>query len=96
MKKIKLLDTVVSAGTNERGDMLYDMIAQDIAEGNAIEVDFAGVMVLTTSFLNSSFGKLIHLHGLDYLRDKVKFVGLNHTHKFILQHYFKQFKGEYA
>ncbi|MGM1055435.1 MAG: STAS-like domain-containing protein [Bacteroidota bacterium] len=66
---IKVIDRNTS--TNNDGDQLYNFIVDNISH-NKIIIHFSPNITLTSSYLNSSFGKFIDVFGIDKLKTKVK------------------------
>ncbi len=46
-------------GTRDAGRLAYTVIDQKIANGEMIEFDFSNVLVVTNSFADEVFGKLV-------------------------------------
>lgn len=61
------------ASENEQGDLIFDEIATSLDESEAeILLDFSGLKLITTAFLNNSIGKLYKNYGKDRLDDILK------------------------
>ena len=43
----------------DEGNRFYQLIFPEIKEGRIVEIDFTGIQVLLTPFLNAAFGKLL-------------------------------------
>lgn len=60
MKNIKVIDVIKSefAVSPEDGDSLYVIIEQEIESYRKVSIDFDGIEIMTTAFLNNAIGKL--------------------------------------
>ncbi|MBC7557223.1 MAG: STAS-like domain-containing protein [Chryseobacterium sp.] len=70
-KNINLHSITVSTSTNSDGDKLYNYLSKG-AIHNKIILNIDGHYILSTSFLNSSFGKFIDIYGLDLFKTNIK------------------------
>lgn len=59
------------AVTFDQGQQLYSMIYPQLQEGQSVTVDFNGVEVFTSSFLNAAFGQLYRDMSSDFLRQHI-------------------------
>lgn len=66
---IKVIDRNTS--TNKDGDQLYHFLVDNIS-CDKITIHFSPEITLTSSYLNSSFGKFIDVFGVDKLKAKVR------------------------
>lgn len=82
-KLIKIIDKNTS--TNRDGDQLYYYLVDNISN-DQILLHFLPDVTLTSSFLNSSFGKFIDVFGLDNLKAKIK-IKTNKSTFFVISKY---------
>lgn len=72
---VKKIINSKSASSPEKAKPLLDEIRKSIDDREKIEIDFSGLDVITTSFLNSSIGKLYTLYDRGRLNKYVKILG---------------------
>ncbi|MDB4918792.1 STAS-like domain-containing protein [Mucilaginibacter sp.] len=63
---------------HEDGLKLHGAIMTALMDQESVTVSFEGIKVLTTQFLNASFGKLIVEKGLAFFQDKVEVAATSH------------------
>jgi len=61
----------------EKGERVYRILERDVAAGEIVELDFAGVDLFATPFFNLSIGQLLRSHEPDVVRNRVRLVNLN-------------------
>jgi len=83
---INLNTQVSDTYTNVAGVELYSLLKSHIDNKEQIEVSFRDVTT-STSFLNSSFGKIIETYGVSALKSFVKPVNISSGQKNILKAY---------
>lgn len=69
---IKLLDHVVTCSTYSDGEVIYDLIAQEIVGGNDVTLSFQGVSAVPSAFINASIVRLVESTSLDNVRRHLK------------------------
>lgn len=89
--KIIIKDIIDSALSNSGGMQLYAVLDNALADGGSVVISFHGVDVITTSFLNSSFGNLIDNHGIDIL-SKIKLVDYTSSVATLIKNYISNIK----
>lgn len=59
-KNIKVIEVINrdSAVSSDDGDNVYTNIIKTIKDGYIVELDFSGITLMTTAFLNSAIGQL--------------------------------------
>ena len=61
------------ASENEQGDLIFDEISTSLDESEAeILLDFSGLKLITTAFLNNAIGKLYKNYGKEKLNNRLK------------------------
>ncbi|QHS57753.1 STAS-like domain-containing protein [Mucilaginibacter sp. 14171R-50] len=78
---IKIVEVINSRNAmfHPDGLKLYTAIINELNNGaKKVQVDFSDIMVLTTQFLNASFGKLMMEKGMVYFYDKVDVISTDH------------------
>lgn len=71
---IHVKDHLAGCDTNEEGDALFDMVADEIRRTGAAVVDFHGVLYTTTSFINSAFVPLLECMTLDEIKKGLRVI----------------------
>ena len=64
------------AVSTEDGDTLHEVIAQNIRNGTKINIDFLGLDLVATAFLNNAFGKLYKDFESSKLNDFIKIINI--------------------
>lgn len=69
MKNIKIVDIIKSefAVSPEDGDIIYNLASENIKNNDLICIDFSGVDITTTAFLNNAIGTLYKEFDTDIL-----------------------------
>ena len=65
------------ADTNIQGDMVFREMSDALRSNQRITIDFAGVQNATSSFVNSSFVRLLELYSFTDIRQRLRIVGVN-------------------
>lgn len=64
-------------GTRQKGEQVRSLLLEKIANCDKVVLDFTGVQVVSNSFADECFGKLLQSMSLDELKQKTTFVGLS-------------------
>lgn len=62
------------AVSSDDGDKLYQKIDSFIREGLVVELDFSGIDVMTSAFLNAAIGQLYNTYTSEQLNSQLKIV----------------------
>lgn len=65
------------ADTNSQGDLLFEAVHKALSRGASVTVDFSGINNATSSFVNSSFVRLLELFDFSTIQSRVKIIGAN-------------------
>ena len=65
--------------TPDEGQPVYDKLISSLKEGQKVVLDFKGVEILTTAFLNVAIGYLYKDYTSEELRELLSFESLNDT-----------------
>lgn len=65
------------ADTNAQGDRLFGAITHALSSGTTVTVDFSDVSNATSSFVNSSFVRLLDLYDFATIQKLIRIVGTN-------------------
>lgn len=74
--KIKDFISMEKAVSSDDGDILFKRIAEEIQSGSVVELDFSGISMMTTAFLNSAIGQLYSLFTSDQLNQHIRLVNV--------------------
>lgn len=74
MMTIDLNKEVVNTGSNEQGDILYNHLVEALNKKESVKIIIDNGMSLSSSFLNSSFGRYLETHGFETFRQNIRFV----------------------
>ena len=78
--KINIRDVVgENCITFEAGQKVYDLIHPELRAGRVVELDFSGVRVIVSLFLNAAIGRLLEKTSSDDLTRLLKITNLNST-----------------
>ncbi|ANI75102.1 STAS-like domain-containing protein [Staphylococcus aureus] len=84
MKSIEIKSVLNSnlAVTSDQAEIIYKLLSDSIKKGENIEVNFEGITVLTTAFLNAAIGRLYDIADSKQLNEYVKIntLHLNNSH----------------
>ena len=70
--------------TLEKGQLLHDLILPLLLQGEEVHLDFAGIGVLSSPFLNMAIGRLLKDMPIDSLRDRLHFVNMSEENRSVL------------
>ena len=84
--KIIIKDNIDSALSNSDGIQLYAVLDKALADGGSVVLSFHDIDIITTSFLNSSFGNLIDNYGIDIL-SRIKLVDYTSSVATLIKNY---------
>jgi hypothetical protein len=68
---IDLQSITANTSSNYDGDVLYIFLSKN-AINNQVVINIQGNFILSTSFLNSSFGRFINDYGLELFKKNIK------------------------
>ncbi len=77
IKIVKFGEIASSLGTRNLASKLRNEILLEIESNDKIVCDFEGVDVVTNSFANECFGKLINIISTDIFKRKFAFINVN-------------------
>ena len=72
MKNIQLKNISRSFNSNKDGMLLFNIFDKTIKDKNSILLEIDNEIAMSSSFLNSSFGEILSLYGIDVLRSNIK------------------------
>lgn len=75
--KINNYITLNQGITPDEGKPLYEIIAKNLAGGNHVKLDFDGVSLLTTAFLNVAIGTLYKDYSSEQLNSMLDIVNID-------------------
>ena len=78
MHEIKIVDEVSlrQGATTDEGMPIYEKIISHLVNGESVTLDFGGVELVTTAFLNVIIGKLYERYNSEELNKSLKFKNL--------------------
>jgi hypothetical protein len=79
--KVNLIDITKSFSTNDDGLKLYHYMDKVIKSNSSVVLKINFDSAFSSSFLNSSFGEIISIHGIDSLKDSFKIETSNQQFK---------------
>lgn len=82
--------------TVDDGQQLYELIHPCLLAGKPVELDFAGVKVFASPFINLAFGQLLKDISGDKLNQLIKFTALNADGWDVLEYVLAKAKRYYS
>ncbi|MDT7043310.1 STAS-like domain-containing protein [Candidatus Nitronereus thalassa] len=79
-------------GQYDEGELLYNVVCPLLLEKQSIVLDFSGVALLSSSFLNAAISKLFHKFGADFLISHLFITGMKKVDRFVLNRMIKEAK----
>jgi hypothetical protein len=76
--RIKVTDIVGSSFcvSSDDGNSVYEKLAQALQTGREIELDFVGIDMVISAFLNAAIGRLVEHHKVLEIHERIHFVNL--------------------
>jgi len=84
------------AVSSDDGDILYKKITDEIQAGPIVELDFSGISMMTTAFLNSAIGQLYSLFTSDQLNQSIRLVNVADEDKVLFKKVINRAKEFFA
>lgn len=79
--RIKLCESIgENCQSVDEGKMVHGMILQEMREGRSVEIDFSGVKMILTPFLNMAFGKLFDFFDKNRIMSALQFRNISAEH----------------
>jgi hypothetical protein len=69
---IQILQVAGAADTQDQGALVYTEIVMALKLHQTVSVSFAGIDVATSSFVNTSFARLLEVMSLDEIKKRVR------------------------
>jgi len=85
--RIKIIENIDSeyAVSPEDGDKIHSRISEEISKEHAVVIDFEGVDIVTTAFLNNAIGKLYNEYRREQLNAYIKLENMSESDLFLLK-----------
>jgi STAS-like domain of unknown function (DUF4325) len=74
MVAIRIIDYVKQASTYDDGQVIYDLIADNIDRNAPVEVSFAGIQAVPSAFINAAFLQLLEKMPMERVRNNLRIV----------------------
>jgi len=87
---IRLSEIGTSLGTRDLGAKIRTDLEIAMSGSVKINVDFTGVNVMSNSFADECFGKLLFRYEIAYIKNKLSFINANSFVKLVLLNSFRQ------
>jgi hypothetical protein len=81
--------------TPEEGERLLGEIQPELANGKSVTLDFAGVRIVTSAFLNAAIGRLYGSFSHDVIRQHLSVENLSDIGRFTLKRVVENSKAYY-
>ena len=94
MKKVTVIlkDLVKGTITNNDAVPLKVLMDNVISDGGALVISFNEIALISTSFLNSSFGEIIEKYGYEVLKGRVTITNYSSELAAVIKKYVEDFK----
>lgn len=80
MVAIRIIDHVKQASTYDDGQVIFNMIQDDVRRGRPVELSFEGLHAVPSAFINAALVQLVESVPLQQITRNVK---ITHSTKFI-------------
>lgn len=74
MVAIRITDHVKQASTYLDGQVIYNLIANQVAHDHPVEVSFAGIHAVPSAFVNAAFLQLLETVSIDKVKRNLRIV----------------------
>ena len=76
--KIKIADVIGSnlGVSSEDGGAVYEKLKIALEADRAVELDFAGIDMLISAFLNAAIGKLVQSRNISEIKERIHFANI--------------------
>ena len=71
-------------GNRKQAEEVRKKIETNLDRNNSVIFDFSGVEIITSSFADECFAKLIETRGMNFIKSKTKFVNVNQNVSFVI------------
>ena len=95
MKVIDIINNTLAVSADE-GQKVYDIVVESISNNQAIELDFKGIEILTTAFLNAAIGQLYSQFSSEQLNKFLKIIYLEESDTKLIYKVVKRAKEYFA
>jgi hypothetical protein len=93
MISILLKDILNGRTYPEGGSVLFEVAKKAVQEGNTISLDLDGVESFPTTFMNTSFGDLIELYGIETTKTLFRFNNITASQVKRIRKYFTDYQN---
>ena len=73
-QKIKILDVTEHQSTADDGAKVFEQIKPALLQGQSVEISFAGIYSVPSSFINAAFIELLDHFTFDHIKASLHFV----------------------
>jgi len=95
MKVKDIINNTLAVSADE-GQKVYEVVADSISNGQAIELDFKGIEILTTAFLNAAIGQLYSRFSSEQLNKFLKIIYIEESDTKLIYKVVKRAKEYFA
>lgn len=71
---IYIAESVEYCYSNEDGEVVYQLICDQLSAGRGVTISFKGVDAVSSSFINSALLQLLDDHEFEWIKDNLKIV----------------------
>lgn len=94
--KIKNIVPQNNAVSSDDGDLIFNKITTLIKQGKTVELNFEGISIITTAFLNSAIGQLYSLYNSEQLNSFIKITNVAEEDKILFKRVIQTAKNYFA
>ncbi|WP_040496965.1 STAS-like domain-containing protein [Fulvivirga imtechensis] len=84
---VELSEITQGTMSNSAGFQLLTILDKNFEVGNCVQLSLKGSGAMTSSFLNSSFGELIELYGLDFIKENLTLINYKKSQAEVIKNY---------
>lgn len=86
-------DLCISA---EDGDKIYHLVESSLDKGQSVTLNFEGVEMIISAFLNAAVGKLLQKYSYNFLKEHLWFTNLRESDRDLLERVIENAQSYFA
>lgn len=90
-EKVNIREVINGTSTAQQGEQLGYILETFLDEGTKVELSFRDTTPISSSFFQTSFGRLCAKYGTDFVVDHVIAVEIRPSHLKLIRYYFSYY-----
>ena len=74
MVAIRIIDHVKQASSYDDGQVIHDLIVDNLSHGTPVQISFVGIQAIPSAFVNAAFLQLLETFPIEKVRSNLIFV----------------------